>query len=526
MRRVLLILSVCISVSFAQMFSGNQADVPIPATAEKFNFYISGFGGGKVVSDYFTRDSYKGILPPFGFSFGGAYKSLYFHIGYGKNKNLELTLQHTAWNNGKFFALWGINGLLLPDIESEGTEYIPADSTPKFLRIPFFAEFYMRPIKYVEAGLGLGLGKFAQNKYLEQPLKVPGVFGTVAIRPVSFLKLFWEGYLSTWKRNVGVVIGPFKGFELLAAFRYCSYPPEDNFKFQQVFVGLRAEIPSETIFKPATTQVKILVKEQATGKPVAGSRIESTDNMFPPLLTDNFGEASAVLKPGIYPVKVNSSPKYAPLTTAVEVPAKEKEIKVEIRLRYSKEYLDYINILDRARDLLKKNDIKNAEIEVSKALKMFPDDEEGLRVRDSVQIKKSDFIKEYSMRANNYLAQRRYQDAISELQRILSFDEGNQDVRRRIDSIRTVMLQERRKAEQPTERPVITTPPQAKPKPAQPEEKVSAPELVDRGKKLFFEGKYREAKTYFERALKLDPTNKEAKFYLEKCESYIKMMGQ
>jgi tetratricopeptide (TPR) repeat protein len=248
--------------------------------------------------------------------------------------------------------------------------------------------------------------------------------------------------------------------------------------------------------------------------------------MFPPLLTDNFGEASAVLKPGIYPVKVNSSPKYAPLTTAVEVPAKEKEIKVEIRLRYSKEYLDYINILDRARDLLKKNDIKNAEIEVSKALKMFPDDEEGLRVRDSVQIKKSDFIKEYSMRANNYLAQRRYQDAISELQRILSFDEGNQDVRRRIDSIRTVMLQERRKAEQPTERPVITTPPQAKPKPAQPEEKVSAPELVDRGKKLFFEGKYREAKTYFERALKLDPTNKEAKFYLEKCESYIKMMGQ
>ncbi|MEO0265899.1 MAG: tetratricopeptide repeat protein [candidate division WOR-3 bacterium] len=512
---------------YAQIFSGNQADIPLPVVTEGFNFYVSGFGGGKITEGYYTRDQFKGILPPFGLAVGGAYKNFYFNIGYAKEKNLDLTLQHTVWNNRKYFVLWGINGLLLPDIESEGTKYIPAESTSKFLRIPVFAEFYARPIKFFEGGLGIGLGKFSQNKYLDQPLKVPGVFVTIALKPVEFVRIFWEGYSSTWKRNLGVAIGPFKGVEIISAFRYCSYPPEDEFRFQQVFLGLRAEIPSETMFKPAMAEIKILVKEQATGKPVAGAKVESTDGKFPPLVTDDFGEISTVLKPGVYPVKVNSSPKYAPLATAFEIPEKQKNVTVELRLRYSREYLDYKGILDRSRDLLRKNEIKNAEIELSKALKLFPDDEEGLRVRDSINYVKSNMIKEILSRAENYLTQKRYQDAINELQRILALDEKNEMVRQRIDSIRTVMLQERKRAEQVPERPIVTTPPpQARPKPAQPEEKVSVPELIDRGKKLFFEGKYREAKSYFERALKLEPGNKEAKFYLDKCESYIKMMGQ
>ena len=522
----LLIVLLTFGVVSAQIFTGNQSDVPVPMVSDKFSFYISGFGGTKIQSGLYTSETYKSILPPFGISIGIAHRNLYFHAGYARNKNIDITFHHTAWNNEKFYALWGVNGLIIPDIESEGTNYIPAESTSKIFRIPLFAEFYMKPIKYFEAGLGVGLGRFAQNKYLEQPLKVPGFFATVVIKPVDFVKIYWEGYTSTWRRNLGIIFGPFKGVEFVTAFRYCSYPPEDKFVVQQGFVGIRAEIPGETIFKPAVSEVKLVVKEQVTGKPVKGAKVISADGKFPTLITNESGEITTVLKPGIYPFKVTGNSKYAPLNSMLEVQPKQKSVTLEVKLRYSNEYMDYLTMLDKTREFLRKNDIKNAEIELNKALKLFPEDEEGLRVKDSLFTQKSNMIKEITLRAENYLRNKRYQDAISELQRILNFDPQNQEVRKRIDSIRVVMLEERKKeTPQPIQKPAVTPPPTARPKPEPKEERVSVPDLIDRGKKLFFEGKYRDAKTYFEKALKLDPNNKEAKFYLDKCESYIKMMG-
>ncbi|MDI6851094.1 MAG: tetratricopeptide repeat protein [bacterium] len=524
MKRLLIVVLLSSGVISAQIFTGNQSDVPVPLVSDKFTLYVSGFGGSKIQSGPYASETYKSILPPFGISLGIAYRNLYFHAGYIQNRNAEITFQHTIWNNEKFYALWGVNGLIVPDIESEGTDYIPAESTSKFLRIPLFAELYMKPLKYVEAGVGVGLGRFAQNKYLEQPLKVPGFFATVAIKPVEFIKIYWEGYTSTWKRNLGIVLGPFKGIELVTAFRYCAYPPEDKFAVQQGFVGVRAEIPGETIFKPAISEVKLIVKEQVTGKPVNGAQVISPEGKFPTLITNESGEITTALKPGIYPFKVTGNSKYAPLSSLLEIKPKQKSVTLEVKLRYSNEYLDYLAILERAREFLRKSDIKNAEIEINKALKLFPEDEEGLKVKDSLYAVKSNMIKEKTLRAENYLKSKRYRDAINELQGILSFDPQNQEVRKRIDSIRIVMLEERKKE---TPRPVqkVTPPPSAKPKPEPKKEKVSVPDLIDRGKKLFFEGKYRDAKTYFEKALKLDPNNKEAKFYLDKCDSYIKMMG-
>lgn len=510
----------------AQFFSGNQSDVPVPMISERLSFNVSGFGGFKVSSGYYTSDKFSGIMPPYGVSLGVTYRNLFFNLGYSKEKNLEITFQHTPWNNGKFFVLWGMNGLLIPDIESEGTVYVPKDSSSQLERIPLFAEIYAKPIKYIEAGLGLGLGKYAQNKGLEQPLEVPGVFATVAVKPVDFIKLFWEGYSSTHKRNLGVVIGPFSGIEFLAAFRYCAYPPEDDVNTHQAFIGIRAEIPSEMIFKSAISKVRIIVKEQATDRPIEGVKVESTEGAFPALLSNELGEITTTLKPGLYPIRVEGSQKYAPFNTVLDVPREQDSIAFEIKLRYSKQYADYMAILDRARELMGKNDIKNAEIELTKALKLFPDDEDGLNLQDSLHAMKLNRINEINTRADGYLKNKRYQDAINELQKILTFDAGNESVRKRIDSIRVVMLEERKKEEKPAAAPAVKTPPAAKPKQPQPQptEKVSVSDLVDRGKKLFFDGKYREAKTYFERALKVEPNNKEAKFYLEKCDSYIKMM--
>jgi len=525
-KRVLVGVLIGVGALFGQFFSGNQGDIPTPILSKDLNFHISAFGGFRGQSNYYNEETYKAVLPKYGLAFGLSYKTIFFNIGYSKDKNAEVTLQHTAWNNGKVYLLFGINGLLIPSLESEGTQYTPSDSTAKFFRVPVFAEIYARPFKFLEGGLGVGLGKFAQNKYLEEPLKIPGVYLTIGLKPFNFLKIFWEGYSSTWKRNVGLVLGPFRGVEVFTVFRYCAYPPGDKVSFQQVFAGVRFEVPKEAVFKLNIVDVKIFVKEQATGRPVANIRVESSDGKFMPIMTDSMGVAHLPLKPGIYPVKVNGAPKYAPSSAVLEVTGKEKSLSFEVRLRYSKEYTDYVAILDRAREFLSKDDLKNAQIELGKALKIFPNEPEGLSLQDTLISKKKTAINSIMQRAQTYLANKRYQDAINELQRILVFDEGNQDIRKKIDSIRIVMLEERKRTVT-EERPVVVSPPpQAKPKPTPPEEKISAPELVDRGKKLFFEGKYREAKTYFERALKLDPANKEAKFYLDKCESYIKMMGQ
>jgi hypothetical protein len=115
----------------AQIFTGNHSDVPVPVVSKDLTFYVSGFGGSKLGSGLYSSEAYKSILPPFGLSLGLAYRDLYFHLGYAQSRDLDLTLQHTIWNNGKFYALWGINGLILPDFESEGTQYIPSESTSK-----------------------------------------------------------------------------------------------------------------------------------------------------------------------------------------------------------------------------------------------------------------------------------------------------------------------------------------------------------------------------------------------------------
>ncbi len=509
----------------AQFFMGNNIDLPTPVVSEKISFHASTFGGFKLQDGYYTDSTFKGILPPFGIGVGVVYQNLFLNLGYSLNKNLEITLQHVAWHNGMFYALWGLNGLIIPDIESEGTVYVPSDSSSVFERIPLFASIYAKPLKFVELGVGVGLGKYALSSRFVNPIKSPGFFGSLTIKPVNFLKITWEGYTASCRRNIGVFVGPFKGVEFFANLRYSYYPPQDPFGAYQLFAGVRAEIPSEAIIKPALTEVKIVIKEQATGKPVKIAKIESTDQKFSQLETNELGLASITLKPGVYPIRVSNSPKYSPLNTIIEIPKGEKAMTYEVKLRYSKEYVDYTVILDRAREFLKKRDFVNAEIEITKALKLFSEEEEGLKLRDSLLVAKNALIGEYKSKAENYLQQRKYQDAIYELQRILSFDPENNEVRKKIDSIRVIMLEERKKAEQPVQRPVVTAPPaEAKPKPVQQDSKVSVPDLMDRGKKLFFEGKYSEAKSYFERVLKLEPDNKEAKYYLDKCESYLKMM--
>ena len=135
MKRLLWLL-LLVSISYAQFFEGTNSDIPVPVESKNPAFHVSTFGGFKLVDSYYTRDQYDEILPPYGFALGFSTKRIFVNLGYAKNRDFEITFHHMFFKQGVLTALWGVNGLLVPDIESEATSYVPEDSTSKFFRIP------------------------------------------------------------------------------------------------------------------------------------------------------------------------------------------------------------------------------------------------------------------------------------------------------------------------------------------------------------------------------------------------------
>ncbi len=154
--------------------------------------------------------------------------------------------------------MWGINGLLIPRFESEGTEYVPADSSGALFRIPVFASINVKPIKYAEIGFGVGLGKYGLRNRFEQPLATPGFFANVTVKPTEFLRFAWEWHSASHRRNLEIFVGPFKGVEFFANVRYAHYSVHDPIGAYQAFVGVRAQLPIETGCGEKTTQKEAL----------------------------------------------------------------------------------------------------------------------------------------------------------------------------------------------------------------------------------------------------------------------------
>ena len=254
MKRLLWLL-LLVSISYAQFFEGTNSDIPVPVESKNPAFHVSTFGGFKLVDSYYTRDQYDEILPPYGFALGFSTKRIFVNLGYAKNRDFEITFHHMFFKQGVLTALWGVNGLLVPDIESEATSYVPEDSTSKFFRIPLFAEVYLKPHKWFSGGIGFGFGKFGVRNRFEDPLQTPGIFATAAFTPIKQLKIFWEGYTQTYRRNWGVVISPNDYLEVFGILRYGQYPPGDDIKFNQLFVGVRVNIPVEKVMARKATEL-------------------------------------------------------------------------------------------------------------------------------------------------------------------------------------------------------------------------------------------------------------------------------
>ncbi|HOK23462.1 MAG TPA: LysM peptidoglycan-binding domain-containing protein [Candidatus Hydrothermia bacterium] len=242
MKKGLLVL-VMVSGVLAQGFKGTYADIPLPIDSKWPTIHISTFGGFKLIDDYFTDTAYKAVLPPYGIALGFSTSRIFANVGYAKHRGFEVSFHHTLIKSRFFKALWGVNGLLIPDIESEHTVYIPEDSTEKVYRVPAFAAIYFTPHRIISGGIGVGLGKYGIRSYFDEPLYIPGVFFEVNFTPIKEVSLFWEGYTRTYRRNIGITVIPTEFLEIFGFVRYAQYWPYNDTKLRQLFVGVRFNVP-------------------------------------------------------------------------------------------------------------------------------------------------------------------------------------------------------------------------------------------------------------------------------------------
>lgn len=255
-------LMLAASLLLAQGFQGTYSDHPFSVDSKGSTLHVSTFGGFALVDDYFTDPAYPAVLPPFGIGIGFSTPRIFANLGYAKDRGFELTFHHTIIKSRYFNTVWGINGLIIPDIESEHTFYVPEDSTERIFRVPAFAALYVTPHRILSGGIGVGFGKYGIGRNFESPLYKPGVFLNAKISPVKQLSFFWEGYYRTYRRNIGVIISPWEFIELTAFFRYCQYPPYNELKLRQLFVGLRLNIPVEKKKEEAAPPPPPVVVEQ------------------------------------------------------------------------------------------------------------------------------------------------------------------------------------------------------------------------------------------------------------------------
>ncbi|MEO0230030.1 MAG: hypothetical protein ABIL77_00575, partial [candidate division WOR-3 bacterium] len=126
MRKYIILIALVANVA-AQGFVGTYADHPIPIDSNQPTIRVSTFGAFRLVDDYFTSSLYPAILPPWGISLSFTNRKLFANAGYARNRGFELSFHHIIYERPNIYVLWGANGLILPDIESEHTFYVSED---------------------------------------------------------------------------------------------------------------------------------------------------------------------------------------------------------------------------------------------------------------------------------------------------------------------------------------------------------------------------------------------------------------
>jgi len=514
--KIILVLSFMFSFAGAQLIvPGNTIDIPQAFSAKDKPYLEFTLLGAVELKEHGFSEIYSGVYPGFGAYFGSYYKTFKAGLAITQKRGVEISFIHTPLYTEKYNLAWGIDGLMIPDMESEGTENIVEDSASLFERIPLFAQVGVTPVEYLAFTGGIGLGKYATETSPVR-MKFPGLYLSVEVQPLKNLRLFWEGFYPSQKRNIGIAYSPTEGVEIAAGVKYADYNPEKITADHAVF-AVRVSRPIHALFGPKYIIVTGRVYNVETGEPITFGTVSSQEDAFKPTPITMDGSFILKLKPGYYTFIVDAGKKYERLVKLVEIPEGNKKLTLAIKIKYSEEYKNYLNHLEKAKKFLEKEYFDLALKEAENATKIFPDEVEAQELKDRIIEAKSRKIAELKAKASVSERNKDYEEALKYYQAVLKIDPSDREAKEGIDRVNILILEAKKKAELEKEKRLRKKKPTRRAKP-------DISKLLSRGKRLFFEGKYKEAKSVFLEVLRTDPANREARFYLDKINTYLRAL--
>ncbi len=526
MKKVLLGLLIFTGFLHAQIKPGNMMDVPLGVSFSSDRPVIdAGLFTASKIEDNGIACRYKGVFPgSFGIILGGGVGNFQGSLGYAADYGILLNLKYTLLREqGNLPSITvGLDDAFFKDskLQSEGTPSDTAAST--FARIPLYLGLTRHISDFLTITGGLGLGKFAWNF---SEISALGGFWGVELRPFNALGIYWEGFMPSKKRNIGVGIRLIPGLEAIVNLKYADYT-FSYFKVDYVEAGLRYERLLTPGRKKMRKKVEIVVfgkiYDSETGLPVGFGKayIKETGKE---VRIRRDGSFVFNLPPGKYTIVVEARPKYDPREKVIVLSGEMPRINFGLRLKQSSVYKEMLIHTKNAKEKLRRNLLKDAYNEILLARAIDSTDIQVKRVYTQILARVDRVVKQYRIRARQAEKLGRYNTALKYWQAIKDLypDDQEADVAIKRINVRLKAIEAQRKARQAAEsqkRRRTTTKRTQKPK-------VDVKSLMTRGKSLFYQGNYREAKAVFERVLSIDPENSEARYYLSKTNYYIKALG-
>jgi len=419
----------------------------------------------------------------------------------------------------------------------------PAGSTPpeggyrdenyrgEFRRNPEIFSIYLTATKTlsdrIEMNLGIGRGEFIgygpRSKYLNIDYYLNsynelslGLFGGIKINIFPSLILFGE--IDGRDLNIGMKFSQ-NIFTISFAFTKLEgfvFVKEKEHPFHR-FTGA-ININSYVIpVKPLPTYVIFKVYDKEIKTPLKDATITFPETNLPPLKTNENGEVSHELMPGIYLVEI-SLPEYKTLKIKLNISKEKRKIEVNaplsLKITRKERAFNYIN---SARENVKKGELYRAKKDYEEANKIFP-------AYPGLSEEFSKFLSFYENKLNSarsaaleYESKGDLQGAINSWGEVLRLDPQNEEASSKIKTL----------SEELARKKVVPVKPKEEKKPEKPKlSKADIQKMLEQAIKEYEKANYEKAKELLKKVLADDPQNAKAKEYLEKTERRLKLLGK
>lgn len=249
------------------------------------------------------------------------------------------------------------------------------------------------------------------------------------------------------------------------------------------------------------------------GNPVKDVKIMLFNEKDTLVINSPTGKFSFQTKPGTYTVSVTkkgflSEQNKISLTST-------KEYKYDIILKkeipLSPEQKEAQKHLALGIDLFKKGKFVEAKKELMIADSLTPKDNAITHNLTEVNKKISSIVDSLFNEGNALEKKKKFEDAYTVCQSILTYEPDNKNAQEKIDSINKIILAK----QQPTPKPYVKTK----------TKKVNVENIYKQGLALYSKGKYREAIGKFNTVLRYSPSHKGARTYLKKAKVRLKALG-